>query len=50
VLSRVNIGAGSVVAAGSMVTRDVPERVLVKGVPARIVERLDQGFDWKRVL
>jgi UDP-perosamine 4-acetyltransferase len=50
VLSRVNIGAGSVVAAGSVVTRDVPERVLVKGIPARIVEGLDQGFDWKRVL
>ena len=37
VLERIEIGAGSVIAAGSVVTRDVPPRTLVMGVPARIV-------------
>ena len=36
----VEIGEGSVVAAGAVVTEDVPERVVVKGNPAGIVKRL----------
>jgi len=50
VLSRVHIGERAVIAAGSVVTRDVPDRVLVMGTPGRIVERLDRGFDWKRAM
>jgi maltose O-acetyltransferase len=34
ILGGVTIGSGSVVAAGSVVTSDVPENVLVAGVPA----------------
>lgn len=37
VLPGVTIGDHSVVAAGSVVTRDVPERSIVAGVPARLV-------------
>jgi acetyltransferase-like isoleucine patch superfamily enzyme len=37
VLPGVTIGDHSVVAAGSVVTRDVPERTVVAGVPARLV-------------
>jgi maltose O-acetyltransferase len=40
VLPGVTIGAGSVVAAGSVVTHDVPPRTLVAGVPARAVRSL----------
>ena len=40
VLAGVRIGSGAVVAAGSGVTEDVPDDVLVAGVPARIVKRL----------
>jgi acetyltransferase-like isoleucine patch superfamily enzyme len=40
ILGGVNIGDGSVVAAGSIVTKDVPPRVLVGGCPARIIKSL----------
>ena len=41
ILGGVHVGRGSVVAAGSVVVSDVPENVLVAGVPARIVRTLD---------
>jgi carbonic anhydrase/acetyltransferase-like protein (isoleucine patch superfamily) len=37
VLNGVTIGTGSIVAAGSLVTKDVPPRSLVMGVPAKVV-------------
>ena len=40
ILGGVTIGAGSVVAAGSVVTHDVPDNVLVAGVPAAIKKSL----------
>ncbi|MFD2134657.1 acyltransferase [Novosphingobium resinovorum] len=42
ILPGVHIGNGSVVAAGAVVTRDVPENSLVAGVPARIVRTLPE--------
>lgn len=45
VLEGVRIGRGAVVAAGSVVRRDVPDRMIVAGVPARIIRarRSDDG-------
>jgi len=40
VLPGVTIGRGSVVAAGAVVTRDVPPNCLVAGVPARVLREL----------
>ncbi len=40
VLKGVTIGQGSIVAAGSVVTKDIPEFVIVAGNPARIIKRL----------
>jgi maltose O-acetyltransferase len=40
VLPGVTIGAGAVVAAGSMVSKDVAANTRVAGVPARPVETL----------
>jgi len=40
ILRGVTVGAGSVVAAGSVVVRDVPARVLVGGVPAKVLREL----------
>lgn len=42
VLKGVSVGDDSVIGAGSVVTRDVPERSVVAGVPARLLRRLDQ--------
>jgi acetyltransferase-like isoleucine patch superfamily enzyme len=41
VLQGVTIGAGSVVAAGSVVTHDVPPATLVGGVPAEVIRQLE---------
>jgi acetyltransferase-like isoleucine patch superfamily enzyme len=43
VLAGVRIGQGTVVAAGSIVTRDLPPRVLAAGVPARVIRALDSA-------
>ncbi|MFZ0547945.1 MAG: acyltransferase [Candidatus Promineifilaceae bacterium] len=40
VLPGVRIGQGSVIGAGSVVTKDIPERVVAAGVPARIIKQL----------
>ena len=44
ILRGVRIGRGAVVAANSVVTRDVEPFTLVAGNPARVVRRLSDGF------
>jgi len=41
----VSIGHNVVVAAGAVVTKDVPDGVVVAGVPARVIRRLDPKSD-----
>jgi maltose O-acetyltransferase len=40
VLSGVTIGEGSAIGAGSVVTRDIPPKVVAAGVPARVIRGL----------
>jgi len=42
ILKGVTIGRGSVIAAGSVVTKDVPPYTLVAGNPAQIIRSLAQ--------
>jgi len=42
ILPGVKIGKGSVVAANAVVTKDVPERTVVGGVPAKVIKRMDK--------
>jgi acetyltransferase-like isoleucine patch superfamily enzyme len=43
ILPGVTVGAGSIVAAGAVVTRDVPANAVVAGLPARLVGRSGQS-------
>ena len=41
VLGGVTIGKGSIVAAGAVVTKDVPPNVVVGGVPAKVIKAIE---------
>lgn len=41
ILPGVHIGDGAIVAAGAVVTKDVPSRAVVAGVPAKIVKTIE---------
>lgn len=44
VLKGVSIGDGAIIAAGSVVTKDVPANALAAGVPAKVIK---QNVEWK---
>lgn len=50
VIEGVQVGNGSVVAAGAIVTQNVPENVVVAGVPARIIKEIDAQTQQKTAL
>lgn len=45
ILPGVTIGNNVVVAAGGVVTKDVPDNCLVAGVPAKVIRKLDNDLD-----
>lgn len=44
ILKGVNIGDGAVIGAGAVVTKDVPAKALVVGVPAKAIK---ENVEWK---
>ena len=45
ILPGVKIGTGSIVAAGSVVTKSVPEYTIVAGIPAQMIKKRDRFDD-----
>lgn len=44
ILDNIKVGAGSIIGAGSVVTKDIPENVIVHGVPAKIIRNIEPHF------
>ena len=40
ILPGVKIGEGAVIAAGAVVTEDIPANVMAAGIPARVIKQL----------
>jgi len=47
ILPNVTIGRGAVVAAGAVVTKDVPAKAVVAGVPARLIGQRKNRLEYK---
>lgn len=46
----VTIGEGTIVGAGAVVLDDLPPRVLAYGTPARVIRKITEPLDWRRIL
>lgn len=42
VMPGVTIGSGCVIAAGAVVTKDIPDNSMVAGIPAKVIKTIDQ--------
>jgi len=44
ILKGVNIGTGAIIAAGAVVTKDIPQNCLAAGIPAKVIK---ENMSWK---
>ena len=50
IVGPVSIGRGSIIGANSVVRRDIPERTIAGGAPARVIKRFNQAtHQWERI-
>ena len=49
ILPGITIGKGAVIAAGSIVTKDVPPYSVVAGIPARLIKKRKEDLEYKPV-
>jgi maltose O-acetyltransferase len=47
ILPGVRLGRGAVVACGAVVTRDVPEKAIVAGIPAKVIGTRDNPLEYQ---
>lgn len=46
----ITVGYGSIIAANSVVTKDVPDKSMIAGVPARVIKAYDDRLkEWRKV-
>lgn len=48
ILQGVSIGDNSVIAAGAVVTHDIPDNVIAAGVPAKVIKTIDESIKQKK--
>lgn len=48
VLKGVTIGRGSIVAAGAVVTKSMPENSIIGGIPAKVIKQRFSDQDWEK--
>ena len=48
ILPNVRIGSNVIIAAGSVVTKDIPDNSVVAGVPAHVIETFDEYLEKRR--
>ena len=48
ILPNVKIGPNALIAAGSVVTKDVPENSVVAGVPAKVIGKFDEYMNKRK--
>ena len=49
-LNYIRFGDGAIIAAGAVVTKDVPDNVIVDGVPATIIKKIEMNQDQLKLL